>query len=107
MWRCRRAGHSGRQHSQEHSRDAPVFEIIKAAEGRSDYDTALMAVLAQQPAPGDAIIETPKISPITPTTPFGIPDLEDPDPFGVIGLEMAGIEIREAGTHLRPTSTQF
>ena len=85
----------------------PLFEVIKAAEGRSDYDTVLMGVLAQQPAPGDAIIETPKISPITPTAPFGIPNVDDPDPFGVLGLEMAGIEIREAGTHLRPTSTQF
>lgn len=85
----------------------PLFEIIKAAEGRSDYDKALMEQLAQQPAPGDAMIETPKTSPIAPKTPFGIPAADDPDPFGVIGLEMAGIEIREAGTHLRPTSTQF
>ncbi|KAM7218978.1 Family of unknown function (DUF500) domain containing protein [Rhypophila decipiens] len=85
----------------------PLFELIKAAEGRSDYDAALMAVLAQQPAPGDAVIETPTASPAAPKTPFGIPSADDPDPFGVIGLEMAGIEIREAGTHLRPASTQF
>ncbi|KAM7193152.1 Family of unknown function (DUF500) domain containing protein [Naviculisporaceae sp. PSN 640] len=85
----------------------PLFEVIKAAEGRSDYDKELMAVLAQQPAPGDAVIETPKASPTSPKTPFGIPSADDPDPFGVIGLEMAGIEIREAGTHLRPASTQF
>ncbi|KAK3390848.1 hypothetical protein B0H63DRAFT_389548 [Podospora didyma] len=86
----------------------PLFEVIKAAEGRSDFDTALMKLLAEQPAPGDAVIETPKISPLSPPkTPFGIPDVEDPDPFGVIGLEMAGIEIREAGTRQRPTSTQF
>ena len=90
----------------------PLFEVIKAAEGRSDFDAALMQRLAQQPAPGDALIETPRPSPsssasLTARTPFGIPDADDPDPFGVIGLEMAGIEIREAGTHLRPTSTQF
>ncbi|KAK1752056.1 hypothetical protein QBC47DRAFT_64285 [Echria macrotheca] len=86
----------------------PLYEVIKAAEGRSDYDKALLAVLAQQPAPGDAIIETPKTSPASATkTPFGIPDADDPDPFGVISLEMAGIEIREAGTRHRPTSTQF
>ncbi|KAK3353639.1 hypothetical protein B0T25DRAFT_218572 [Lasiosphaeria hispida] len=87
----------------------PLFEVIKAAEGRSDYDKALMEFLAQQPAPGDAVIETPTMSPASPTAkpPFGIPDLDDPDPFGVIGLEMAGIEIREAGTRLRPTSTSF
>ena len=86
----------------------PLFEVIKAAEGRSDYDKALMEVLARQPAPGDAVIETPKASPASaPKTPFGIPDADDPDPFGVLSLEMAGIEIREAGTRLRPTSTQF
>ncbi|KAK3687280.1 hypothetical protein B0T22DRAFT_124506 [Podospora appendiculata] len=90
----------------------PLFEVIKAAEGRSDYDTDLMELLAQQPAPGDAVIETPGSSPteaLAPPikSPFGIPDVDDPDPFGVIGLEMAGIEIREAGTHLRPVSTQF
>ncbi|KAK0665133.1 hypothetical protein QBC41DRAFT_340078 [Cercophora samala] len=86
----------------------PLFEVIKAAEGRTDFDKPIFEWLAQQPAPGDAVIETPKMPPPTPSTlSFGIPDASDPDPFGVIGLEMAGIEIREAGSKLRPTSTQF
>lgn len=86
----------------------PLFEVIKAAEGRSDFDKTLMEWLAEQPAPGDAVIETPTLTPASPTKiAFGMPDVNDPDPFGVIGLEMAGIEIREAGTNLRPTSTQF
>ncbi|KXX77852.1 hypothetical protein MMYC01_203569 [Madurella mycetomatis] len=86
----------------------PLFEVIKAAEGRSDFDKTLMEWLAEQPAPGDAVIETPALTPASPTkSAFGMPDANDPDPFGVIGLEMAGIEIREAGTNLRPTSTQF
>ncbi|KAK3293936.1 uncharacterized protein B0H64DRAFT_462252 [Chaetomium fimeti] len=90
----------------------PLFEVIKAAEGRSDYDKALMDWLAQQPAPGDADIESsPRESIASITSPtklaFGVPDASDPDPFGVIGLEMAGIEIREAGSKLRPISTQF
>ena len=86
----------------------PLFEVIKAAEGRSDYDKALMDWLAQQPAPGDAEIESPSATVPPPAkTAFGLPDANDPDPFGVIGLEMAGIEIREAGSKLRPTSTQF
>ncbi|KAK4240355.1 hypothetical protein C8A03DRAFT_31490 [Achaetomium macrosporum] len=86
----------------------PLYEVIKAAEGRSDYDKGLMDWLAQQPAPGDADIESPKESVASPTKQaFGVPDANDPDPFGVISLEMAGIEIREAGTKLRPTSTQF
>ncbi len=86
----------------------PLFEVIKAAEGRSDYDKALMDWLALQPAPGDADIESPRESIASPTkNAFGVPDANDPDPFGVIGLEMAGIEIREAGTKLRPESSQF
>lgn len=86
----------------------PLFEVIKAAEGRTDYDAALMTFLSQQPAPSDAIIETPRGSPLTPLrTPFGLPNADDPDPFGVLALEMAGLEIREAGTRLRPQSSQF
>ncbi|KAL1843313.1 hypothetical protein VTJ49DRAFT_2130 [Mycothermus thermophilus] len=86
----------------------PLFEVIKAAEGRSDYDKALLDWLAQQPAPGDADIESPRASIAALTSPtrqtFGMPDPNDPDPFGIVGLEMAGIEIREAGSKLRPTS---
>ncbi|KAK3485980.1 uncharacterized protein B0T23DRAFT_243007 [Neurospora hispaniola] len=87
----------------------PLFEVLKAAEGRTDYDADVMEMLAQQPAPSDAVIDTPRTSvrQSIVKNPFGIPDVDDPDPFGVIGLEMAGIEIREAGTRLRPTSTQF
>ena len=87
----------------------PLFEVMKAAEGRTDYDADVMEMLAQQPAPSDAVIDTPRTSVRHSIikNPFGIPDADDPDPFGVIGLEMAGIEIREAGTRLRPTSTQF
>ena len=87
----------------------PLFEVIKAAEGRSDYDKALMSWLAQQPAPGDADIECPASPVTTPpkSSAFGIPDANDPDPFGIISLEMAGIEIREAGSKSRPASTQL
>ena len=87
----------------------PLFEVIKAAEGRTDYDAAVLKMLAEQPAPGDALIDKTKISPHSPlaASPFGIPDVQDPDPFGVIALEMAGLEIREAGTRARPASSQF
>ncbi len=88
----------------------PLYEAIKAAEGRIDFDAATMERLSQQPAPGDAdIADTPGL--LTPATPssatFGIPDASDPDPFGIIALEMAGLEIREAGTKHRPSSHQF
>ncbi|EFQ27620.1 LAS seventeen-binding protein [Colletotrichum graminicola] len=85
----------------------PLFEVIKEAEGRVDADQAVLKKLSALPAPGDAVIETPKTSPASPKTPFGIPLADDPDPFGVLALEMAGLEIREAGTRLRPTSSQF
>ncbi|KAI2471243.1 hypothetical protein F4781DRAFT_129492 [Annulohypoxylon bovei var. microspora] len=82
-----------------------LTEVLKAAEGRTDYDTALVEQLASQPAPGDATIESPNST--GPLLPFGVPDVDDPDPFGVLALEMAGMGIREAGTRLRPDSSQF
>ncbi|OIW28379.1 hypothetical protein CONLIGDRAFT_374699 [Coniochaeta ligniaria NRRL 30616] len=86
----------------------PIFEVIKAAEGRTDFDTALMEVLSRQPAPGDAVIDAPTVAPLEPPkSPFGVPNSDDPDPFGIIALEMAGLEIREAGSRLRPASSQF
>lgn len=87
-----------------------IYEVIKSAEGRVDFDAPLLEKLALQPAPGDAIIENQMamLSPLSPGRPaFGVPDVEDPDPFGVKALEMAGLEIREAGTKQRPPSSQF
>ncbi|KAF4979870.1 hypothetical protein FZEAL_4004, partial [Fusarium zealandicum] len=98
------AGNVGR-HVEE---TQPLFEVIKMAEGRTDFDAAVITRLAIECAPGDAMIATPKSStPASPHTPFGIPSVDDPDPFGVLALEMAGLEIREAGSRLRPTSNQF
>ncbi|KAK2591784.1 hypothetical protein QQS21_010515 [Conoideocrella luteorostrata] len=85
----------------------PLFEVIKLAEGRTDYDKDVVELTAVQPAPGDAVIATPQSSSASPRPSFGIPKVDDPDPFGVLALEMAGLEIREAGTHPRPASSQF
>lgn len=86
----------------------PLFEVIKMAEGRTDYEHAVIRKMAAEVAPGDAMIATPKSStPASPRGTFGIPNADDPDPFGVLALEMAGLEIREAGSKLRPTSSQF
>ncbi|KAF7553849.1 hypothetical protein G7Z17_g3319 [Cylindrodendrum hubeiense] len=86
----------------------PLFEVIKMAEGRTDYDSVVIDKIAIEPAPGDAMIATPQSStPVSPRNAFGIPSLDDPDPYGVLALEMAGLEIREAGSRLRPTSSQF
>ena len=78
-----------------------LLETIKAAEGRSDVDQKLVREVDLQPVPGDAEVTTPT------TTTFGMPEPEDPDPFGVLALEKAGLEIREAGTRSRPESSQF
>ncbi|RDW74113.1 hypothetical protein BP5796_07555 [Coleophoma crateriformis] len=81
-----------------------LMETVKAAEGRTDVDQAMMDELATQPAPGDVNVESPSSSN---GHIFGIPEPEDPDPFGVLALEKEGLEIREAGTGSRPLSTQF
>jgi lipid-binding SYLF domain-containing protein len=85
----------------------PLFEVLKLAEGRTDFESATVEKLAWQPAPGDALIATPGSTPSTPRTAFGHLSVHDPDPFGVLALEMAGLEIREAGSRLRPSSSQF
>lgn len=84
-----------------------LFEVIKMAEGRTDFDRAVIDRTAALPAPGDAVIETPRATPLSPRPAFGIPKSDDPDPFGVLALEMAGLEIREAGSRLRPASSQL
>lgn len=86
----------------------PLFEVIKMAEGRTDYDRTVIEKTAVQPAPGDAVIETPRVTPVSSrSTSFGIPQVDDPDPYGLLALEMAGLEIREAGSQIRPASSQF
>ncbi|KAL6881022.1 hypothetical protein J3F83DRAFT_25565 [Trichoderma novae-zelandiae] len=86
-------------------------EVLKMAEGRTDYDISVINKVAAEPAPSDALITTtpPKAlsMPSSPHTSFGIPKADDPDPFGVLALEMAGLEIREAGSRIRPTSSLF
>ncbi|KAJ4358056.1 uncharacterized protein N0V89_002635 [Didymosphaeria variabile] len=75
-----------------------LHETIKAAQGDADFDESL---IPSEPPPADYEIEAP-----TDKT-FGVPDKEDPDPYGVLALQEAGLDIKEAGTHKRPTSEQF
>ncbi|CAG7562410.1 unnamed protein product [Fusarium equiseti] len=79
-----------------------LMETLKAAEGRTDVDQELMEELEGQPAPGDVAVEAPGEEKV-----FGIPDPEDPDPYGVHALEKEGLEIRDAATHSRPSSQAF
>lgn len=80
-----------------------LMETLKAAEGSTDVDEAAIRNLALEPAPADFDLKSPSADEPT----FGIPEVDDPDPFGVLALEKEGFEIREAGTKERPQSTQF
>ncbi|KAH8723223.1 hypothetical protein GQ44DRAFT_774274 [Phaeosphaeriaceae sp. PMI808] len=75
-----------------------LMETLKAAQGDTDVDESL---IPDEASPADFEVTAPN------DKPFGIPDNEDPDPFGVLALQDAGFEIKEAGTHKRPTSEQF
>jgi lipid-binding SYLF domain-containing protein len=76
-----------------------LMETLKLAEGRTDVDQELMEELKDQPAPSDVEVESNAL--------FGIPEPDDPDPYGVLALEREGLEIREAGSHSRVASSQF
>lgn len=78
-----------------------LMETLKAAEGRSDVDAKLMDELEGQPAPGDVDVEAPS------DKSFGIPEADDPDPYGFLALQKEGLDIVEAGTRSRPSSSQF
>ncbi|KAG6296321.1 hypothetical protein E4U46_002576 [Claviceps purpurea] len=84
-----------------------LFEVIKLAEGRTDYDKTVVELTDVESTPSDAIIASPRSTASSPRPAFGIVKADDPDPFGILALEMAGLEIREAGSRLRPSSSQF
>jgi hypothetical protein len=79
-----------------------LMETLKAAEGREDVDAEVLRDLDGVPDPGDVSVDAPGDAKL-----FGVPEPDDSDPFGVRALEMEGLEIREAGTHSRPSSEQF
>ncbi|KAI9842333.1 MAG: hypothetical protein M1837_007325 [Sclerophora amabilis] len=74
-----------------------LIETIRVAQGDKDVDEG---IVPSSPPPGDIEIERDDHI-------FGMPDKEDPDPYGVLALEKEGLEIREAGSRSRPTSEQF
>jgi lipid-binding SYLF domain-containing protein len=73
-----------------------LLETIKAAQGDTDIDEAFMP---EGPPPSDFEIDDGHM--------FGVPDNEDPDPYGVLALEKAGMAVRDAGTHERASWEQF
>ncbi|KAK2742343.1 hypothetical protein FQN57_005431 [Myotisia sp. PD_48] len=75
----------------------PLMQTIKLAQGDSDVDENIL------PPPGDA----PGDMEISLAGTFGVPDEDDPDPYGVRALEREGVMIREAATKRTPPHQAF
>ncbi|KAL5342908.1 hypothetical protein BJX70DRAFT_239468 [Aspergillus crustosus] len=75
----------------------PLLQTIKAAQGDTDVNEDLIPPPGE--TPGDVDVEQPAM--------FGVPDPEDPDPFGVKALEAEGLFIKEASTKSRPSQDVF
>ncbi|OAX79142.1 hypothetical protein ACJ72_06541 [Emergomyces africanus] len=73
-----------------------LMQTIKAAQGDTDVDENMLPPPGE--TPGDADVETDT---------FGVPPLDDPDPFGVKALEKEGVIMREAGTKRPVTVDMF
>ncbi|OJD14580.1 hypothetical protein AJ78_05098 [Emergomyces pasteurianus Ep9510] len=75
-----------------------LMQTIKAAQGDTDVDETLLPPPGE--APGDADVDADADT-------FGVPPLDDPDPYGVKALEKEGVIIREAGTKRLATVDMF
>lgn len=75
-----------------------LHQTIKAAQGDTDVDESL--VVSPGETPGDMEVAADDEH-------FGIPEPDDPDPYGVKALEAEGLFIREAGTKVRPSHEIF
>ncbi|WPH03278.1 Hypothetical protein R9X50_00615500 [Acrodontium crateriforme] len=73
-----------------------LMETIKAAQGDTHFDAS---ALPSEPPPGDFVVDDGHM--------FGVPDKEDPDPYGVLALEKEGLSLKEAGTHKRASWETF
>ena len=73
------------------------FATLKAAEGDKNVDQNL---LPSEAPPSDFELDHDGKT-------FGVPDKDDPDPYGVLQLEKEGMVVREAGTHKRASWEQF
>ncbi|KAE8150373.1 hypothetical protein BDV25DRAFT_112258 [Aspergillus avenaceus] len=81
-----------------------LIQTVKAAQGDKDVDESLVPP-SGEPTPGDAEVQPASASALSST--FGVPAMDDPDPFGVKALEAEGLFIREAGTKTRPHVDSF
>ncbi|KAF2169216.1 hypothetical protein M409DRAFT_64957 [Zasmidium cellare ATCC 36951] len=72
-----------------------LMETIKAAQGDTNFDASMIPTEAP---PSDFDVEKGT---------FGVPDKEDPDPYGVLALEKEGMSLKEAGTKKRASWEEF
>ncbi|KAI9733535.1 MAG: hypothetical protein M1834_003135 [Cirrosporium novae-zelandiae] len=86
-----------------------LMQTIKAAQGDSDVDESVIPA-GESTADMDVDWQTEanlQIEEEPEELPFSVPAEDDPDPYGVLALESAGIEIHEAGTEKRPSLEVF
>ncbi|KAJ5795052.1 hypothetical protein N7457_001651 [Penicillium paradoxum] len=75
-----------------------LMQTLKAAQGDTDVDESLIPPPGE--TPGDMDLAEDGYA-------FGVPAVDDPDPYGVKALEAEGLFIREAGTKARPSHETF
>lgn len=75
-----------------------LLQTVKAAQGDVDVDESLVAPPGETPGDLDVTANDHH---------FGVPDVDDPDPYGVKALEAEGMFIREAGSKVRPSHDAF
>ena len=74
-----------------------LTETLKAAQGDTDVDES---ALPTEPPPADfEVVKSDQV--------FGVPDKEDPDPYGVLALEKEGLLIKEAGSQSLAPHEEF
>lgn len=73
-----------------------LLETIRLAQGDTNIDESMVPTEAP---PGDLEVDDGHI--------FGVPEKDDPDPYGVLALEKEGMSIKEAGTQKRASWEVF
>lgn len=73
-----------------------LMETIKAAQGDTNFDES---ALPTEPPPGDYVVDDGHM--------FGVPEKDDPDPYGVLALEKEGLSLKVAGTQKRASWEEF
>ena len=66
-----------------------------------------LSIWTSAPKRSSLLTPRPHVNITTISPGFGLPPADDDDPFGVLALEKAGLEIKEAGTKSRPSSDAF